>query len=313
MEVINMEYILTTDNICKSYGKAQVLKDVSLHIPKGAIYGLIGKNGAGKTTIMRVISGLQRPNSGTYTVFGVQNDDIIINDMRRRVGALIESPAIYKDLSAYDNLKVQCMNLGLPSYEIIDELLKLTGLENTGKKTAGKFSLGMKQRLGIAIALCGSPDILILDEPVNGLDPQGIIEIREMLLDLNKTKGTTILISSHLLDELSRVADNYGFIENGKIIKEISKEDLEKSLRKSTSIKVSDIDKTITFLDGKGLEYEVGKDNDISIFADDLIPSDLVVELAGKGITVTNISQNEETLESYFMNLISDGKGEDHV
>lgn len=313
MEVINMEYILTTDNICKSYGKAQVLKDVSLHIPKGAIYGLIGKNGAGKTTIMRIISGLQRPNSGSYAVFGVQNDDIIINNMRRRVGAIIENPAIYKDLSAYDNLKVQCMNLGLPSYEIIDELLKTVGLENTGKKTAGKFSLGMKQRLGIAIALCGSPDILILDEPINGLDPQGIIEIREMLLDLNKTKGTTILISSHLLDELSRVADNYGFIENGKIIKEISKEDLEKSLRKSTSIKVSDIDKTITFLDGKGLEYEIGKDNDISIFADDLIPSDLVVDLAGKGITVTNISQNEETLESYFMNLISDGKGEGNV
>ena len=308
-----MEYILTTDNICKSYGKAKVLKDVSLHIPKGAIYGLIGKNGAGKTTIMRIISGLQRPNSGSYAIFGVQNNDIIINDMRRRVGALIENPAIYKDLSAYDNLKVQCMNLGLPSYEIIDELLKLTGLENTGKKAAGKFSLGMKQRLGIAIALCGSPDILVLDEPINGLDPQGIIEIREMLLDLNKTKGTTILISSHLLDELSRVADNYGFIENGKIIKEISKEDLEKSLRRSTSIKVSDIDKTITFLDGKGFEYEVGKDNSISIFADDIIPSDLVVELAGKGITITNISQNEETLESYFMNLISDGKGDGNV
>ncbi|MBO4580351.1 MAG: ABC transporter ATP-binding protein [Clostridiales bacterium] len=305
-----MEYILTTNDICKSYGKTQVLKDVSLHIPKGAIYGLIGKNGAGKTTIMRVISGLQRPSSGTYTVCGVNNTAPEIITVRRRIGAIIESVALYKDLSAYDNLKIQCINLGLTSYDKIDELLKLVGLDKTGRKPAGKFSLGMRQRLGIAVALCGSPDILILDEPINGLDPEGIIEIREMLLDINRNKGTTILISSHLLDELSRVADCYGFIDEGKIIREVSKEDLEKSLRKSTSIKVSDIDKTVSFLDGKGLEYEVAANEGISIFADDIKPSDLVVELSGIGVDVLNISQNEETLESYFMNLISDTKGD---
>lgn len=305
-----MEYILTTNDLCKSYGKTKVLKNVSLHIPKGAIYGLIGKNGAGKTTIMRVISGLQKPTSGTYTICGVENNDIIINDMRRRTGALIENVAIYKDLSAYDNLKIQCLNLGLPSFEIINELLKLVGLENTGRKTAGKFSLGMKQRLGIAIALCGNPDILILDEPINGLDPQGIIEIREMLLSINRDRGTTILISSHILDELARIADCYGFLEEGKIIKEISKDDLEKSLRKSTSIKVSDTDKTVSFLDSKGYGYEVDANEGISIFDDSIVPSDLIVELANQGVNVLNINQNEETLESYFMNLISDKKGD---
>lgn len=304
-----MEYILTTQDLCKSYGKADVLKNVSLHIPKGAIYGLIGKNGAGKTTIMRVITGLQKPTSGTYTICGIENSDRDIQNIRRRTGALIESVAIYNDLTAYDNLKVQFMNLGLPSYTRIDELLKLVGLDNTGRKRAGKFSLGMKQRLGIAIALCGNPDILILDEPINGLDPQGIIEIREMLLDINKNQGTTILISSHLLDELSRVADNYGFIDNGRIVKEISKEDLEKSLRRSTTIQVDDVGKTLTFLDNKGLEYEVGKDQTINIYSDDLKASALVIEFAEKGIEVLNITQQEETLESYFMNLISDKKG----
>lgn len=304
-----MEYILTTQDLCKSYGKADVLKNVSLHIPKGAIYGLIGKNGAGKTTIMRVITGLQKPTSGSYSICGIENSDSDIQNIRRRTGALIESVALYNDLTAYENLKVQFLNLGLTSYDRIDELLKLVGLDQTGKKRAGKFSLGMKQRLGIAIALCGNPDILILDEPINGLDPQGIIEIREMLLGINKNQGTTILISSHLLDELSRVADNYGFIDNGKIIREVSKEDLEKSLRKSTVIKVDDVKKTVTCLDNKGLEYDVGKDQSINIYSDDLKASALVVELAESGIEVLNITQQEETLESYFMNLISDKKG----
>ena len=304
-----MEYILTTDDLCKSYGKSSVLKNVSLHIPKGAIYGLIGKNGAGKTTIMRIITGLQKPTSGTYNIFGVSYGDPNIDDMRRRTGALIESVAIYKDLSAYDNLKVQCINLGLPSYDVIDELLKLVGLENTKRKRAGKFSLGMKQRLGIAIALCGSPDLLVLDEPINGLDPQGIIEIREMLLNINKTKGTTILISSHLLDELAKIADNYGFIDEGRIIRETSKADLEKSLRKSTLIRVNDVEKTVSYLDGKALEYEVNANEEISIFADELNPTVLITELAGRGVEVTRINQNEETLESFFMNLISDKKG----
>ena len=304
-----MEYILTTEGLCKSYGKSDVLKDVSLHIPKGAIYGLIGKNGAGKTTIMRIITGLQKPTSGTYSIFGVSDSDPAINDLRRRTGAIIESVAIYKDLSAYDNLKVQCINLGLPSYDVIDEMLKLVGLEKTGKKHAGKFSLGMKQRLGIAIALCGSPDLLVLDEPINGLDPQGIIEIREMLLNINKTKGTTILISSHLLDELARIADNYGFIDEGRIIRETSKADLEKSLRKSTLIRVNDVEKTVSYLDGKALEYEVNANEEISIFADELNPTVLITDLAGRGVEVARINQNEETLESFFMNLISDKKG----
>ena len=307
MEDKTMDYILETNALCKSYGKARILKDVAVHIPKGSIYGLIGKNGAGKTTLMRILTGLQRPSSGTYAISGVSDTDADISKVRRRIGSLVESPALYKDMSAYENMKIQSLNLGLPSYDHIDELLKITGLADTGRKPAGKFSLGMRGRLGIALAMCGDPDILILDEPVNGLDPQGMIEIREMILELNKKKGTTILISSHLLDELSRVATHYGFIDRGRIIREISKEDLEKSLNKTTTLKVTDVPGTLKVLDRESVKYEVISDDGIMLFDCMMNPSEIISSLSSEGITVTGFNQNEESLESYFMNLLSEG------
>ena len=209
-----MEYCLKTQNLCKTYKNTKVLHNLNMKIPRGAIYGFVGKNGAGKTTLIRLICGLQNPTAGSYSLFGIKHTDTKIYKMRKRMGAVVETPAIYQDMTAEENLKEQFRMRGIPSYEEIPELLSLVGLSHTGKKKAGKFSLGMRQRLGIAVALCGNPDFLVLDEPVNGLDPQGIIEIRELLLKLNREYQITILISSHILDELSKIATHYGFIDN---------------------------------------------------------------------------------------------------
>lgn len=171
-----MDFVLKTNSLSKKYGKFKALNNMNITVPKGAIYGLAGKNGAGKTTLIRVICGLQEPTSGDYTLYGKKNTQRDIAKSRRRIGAIIESPAIIRDMSARDNLKHQYCVLGLPPFEGIDEILKLVGLNDVGRKKAGKFSLGMRQRLAIAIALCGDPDFLILDEPTNGLDPQGIVE-----------------------------------------------------------------------------------------------------------------------------------------
>ena len=302
-----MDYILTTDKLCKNYGKNKILKDVSLNIPKGSIFGLIGKNGAGKTTFMRTITGLQNPTSGTYTLSGVKNTDPKMNKVRRRMGALVESPGIFRNLTAYDNIKLQYINLGLPSYESIPDLLKMVKLENTGRKPAGKFSLGMKQRLGVAIAMCGDPDILVLDEPINGLDPQGIIEIREMLLNINRDKGTTILISSHILDELGKIATDYAFIDNGRILQSLSADELSRKTRKAARVSVSDTPSMCRVLDNLNFEYEVGPDNTIDIFTD-INVTRLVTAASKENVEIFKITENDETLESYFINLIGDGE-----
>ena len=208
-----MENILTTNELKKTYGKFNALNGLSMNVPKGAIYGFVGKNGAGKTTLIRLICGLQFATDGEFTLYGKSSRGADISKARRRMGAVVETPSIYLDMTAADNLKQQYRVIGIPSFEGIPELLKLVGLGDTGKKKARHFSLGMKQRLGIAVALCGNPDFLLLDEPINGLDPQGIIEIRELILKLNRERGITVLISSHILDELSRLATHYGFID----------------------------------------------------------------------------------------------------
>ena len=210
-----MKYILQTNKLTKNYKKFWALKGLSMHVPQGSIYGLVGRNGAGKTTLIRLICGLQKPTKGGYILYGVKDTERRISKARRRMGAVVETPAIYMDMTAEDNLKQQCLILGTPSYDSIPEILELVGLSNTGNKKARNFSLGMKQRLGIAVALMGNPDFLVLDEPINGLDPQGIIEIRELILKLNREYQITVLISSHILDELARLATHYGFVDDG--------------------------------------------------------------------------------------------------
>ncbi len=298
-----MEYILTTKELTKNYGKFKALDGLTMNVPKGSIYGFIGKNGAGKTTLIRTICGLQDPSSGEYSLYGKKNGDKGMAKSRRRMGAVVETPSIYSDLSAYDNLKEQFLILGIPSLNGIPELLKTVGLENTGKKKAKNFSLGMRQRLGIAIALAGDPDFLVLDEPVNGLDPQGIIEIRELILKLNREHQITFLISSHILDELARLATDYGFIESGHLVKEISSSELEASCRKCVRIKVSDI-KVLSFvLDAMQLEYNIVSESEADVFAFVNI-TELVIALAEKSCNVLAIFERDESLESYFISLV---------
>lgn len=302
-----MEYILTAESLGKQYRHFKALDSFSIHVPKGSIYGFVGKNGAGKTTFIRLICGLQEPTSGSYTLYGAKNTDPSITKSRRRMGAVVETPSIYLDMTAEDNLKEQYRIIGLPSFDDIPELLRLVGLENTGKKKAKNFSLGMKQRLGIAIALAGSPDFLILDEPVNGLDPQGIIEMRELILKLNQERQITFLISSHILDELSRLATHYGFIDSGHMVRELSAKELDAACRKCIRVQVSDIHALTRVLDEMDIEYNIFSDTMADIFARVNVSS-LTLALAEQGCDVISLTKREESLESFYVNLIGGGK-----
>lgn len=302
-----MDYVLTTNALSKEYGTFKALDTVSMHVPKGAIYGFVGKNGAGKTTLIRLICGLQTATSGEYTLYGRKNTDKEICKSRRRMGAVVETPSIYLDMTAEENLKTQYRILGLPSFDGLVELLKLVGLENTGKKKAKNFSLGMRQRLGIAVALCGNPDFLVLDEPVNGLDPQGIIEMRELILKLNCEHQITVLISSHILDELAKLATHYGFIDNGYLVKEISAKELDTVCRKCVSVEVTNVKILASVLDSMGVKYEILSDSRADIFAKVNIPQ-LTLALAKKNCELLSIQEHNESLENYFVGLIGGHK-----
>lgn len=302
-----MDYILTAEMLSKHYGRFKALDGFSIHVPKGSIYGFVGKNGAGKTTLIRLVCGLQKPTSGSYTLYGAQNTEPGIAKCRRRMGAVVETPSIYLDMSAEENLKEQFRIIGLPSFDDIPRLLHLVGLENTGKKKAKNFSLGMKQRLGIAIALAGNPDFLILDEPVNGLDPQGIIEMRELILKLNREEQITFLISSHILDELSRLATHYGFIDSGRMIREMSAKELDAACRKCIRVQVSDIRALARVLDEMDVRYNIFSDTMADIYAK-LNVSELTLALAAQGCDVISMTEREESLESFYVNLIGGGK-----
>lgn len=301
-----MEYVCTANALTKTYKQYKALNGLSMRIPKGAIYGLVGKNGAGKTTLIRLLCGLQTPTSGDYALYGIDSKDRTITRSRRRMGAVVETPSIYMDMTAEDNLKEQFRVLGLPSFNGIVELLKLVGLENTGKKKAKNFSLGMKQRLGIAVALAGDPDFLVLDEPVNGLDPQGIIEIRELILKLNRERQITVLISSHILDELSKIATHYGFIDAGCMVKEVSAAELEAACRKCVRIEVTDTKALTRVLDSMGADYKLLSAAHADVFAK-LNVSQLALALEKEGCEIVSMQERNESLESYYISIVGGG------
>lgn len=298
-----MEYVLETKRLAKSYRGFSALQSLDMKIPKGAIYGFVGRNGAGKTTLIRLICGLQKPSGGGYTLYGIRNDDKKIDRARRRIGAVVETPSLFPDMTAEENLRIQHMLIGLPSDGGIDELLRLVGLSGTGRKKVREFSLGMRQRLGIAVALAGNPDLLILDEPVNGLDPQGIIEMRELILELNRERGITVLISSHILDELSRLATCYGFIDRGHMLREMTAEEISTRCRKCVHIEVSDTKALARVLDGMDVEYSITGDSAADIYAE-LPVTRLVNELSREGCAVISMKECDESLESFYMNLV---------
>lgn len=298
-----MEYVLTTNALSKEYRNFKALNGVSMNVPKGAIYGFIGKNGAGKTTLIRLITGLQEPTSGDYMLYGRKNTDKDIIKSRRRMGAVVETPSSYLDMTAEENLKQQYRILGLPSFDGLTEILTSVGLDNTGKKKVKNFSLGMRQRLGIAIALVGNPDFLVLDEPVNGLDPQGIIDIRELILKLNRKQQITVLISSHILDEMSKLATCYGFIHNGRILKEISADELEAACKKCVRLEVSNTKVLARVLDEMKIEYKVITEKTADVYAKVNV-SQLTLALAKENCELISLQERNESLESYYISLV---------
>jgi len=298
-----MDYVLQTDSLTKTYKTTKALDRLTMNVERGAIYGFVGRNGAGKTTLIRLICGLQLPTEGSFTLYGCPNTGREITKARRRMGAVVETPSIYLSMTAEENLKQQYQILGLPSCEGVGELLELVRLQNTGRKKARDFSLGMRQRLGIAVALAGDPDFLILDEPANGLDPQGIVEIRELILRLNRERQITVLISSHILDELSRLATHYGFIDGGRMVREISAKDLEASCRKCLRLTVSNARPLTAALDKMGLEYSIRSDTEADVYGAPSV-TELTLALHAAGCEIKNIREHDESLESYYMNLV---------
>ena len=304
-----MEYCLTAERLSKHYRHFKALEGLSIHVPKGSIYGLVGRNGAGKTTLIRLICGLQSPTSGEYILYGKRNTEKGITEARRRMGAVVETPSIYSDMTAEENIRQQYLILGIPSFDGIRELLELVGLEDVGKKKAKNFSLGMRQRLGIAVALAGDPDFLILDEPANGLDPEGIIEMRELILRLNRERQITVLISSHILDELSRLATHYGFLDQGRMVKELSAQELESACQKCVRLMVSDTKALSQALERMGLEYKIRSHEEADVYGEVNL-SQLILDLAKEDCQVFGIQEHNESLESYFMGLVGGGEHE---
>lgn len=304
-----MQNVLTVDRLSKRYKQSKALDGLTMSIPQGAIYGIVGKNGAGKTTLIRLICGLQAPTEGSYTLYGAASGSKELAAARRRMGAVVEAPAVYLARTAEENLRLQYRMLGLPSFDDIPELLALVGLAGTGSKKARDFSLGMRQRLGIAVALAGDPDFLVLDEPTNGLDPQGIIEIRELILKLNRERQMTVLISSHILDELSRLATHYGFIDSGRMIREISAEEMESACRKCVRVEVGSTETLSRVLDGMKLDYKILSATTADIFARPNV-SKLTLALAQEDCEVLSMQERDESLESFYVNLVG---GERHA
>lgn len=307
-----MEYILKTFDICKNYKKNQVLKNVNMNIKKGDIYGFVGENGSGKTTIIRLITGLIHPTSGTFELFGVSNIDSNIKLVRKKIGAVVETPSIYKNMTAYENLKMQAEIIGGVSEKQIKNTLELVGLSYliNDSKSADDYSLGMRQRLGIAMCLLGDVEFIILDEPMNGLDPEGIIEVRELILKLNKERNITFLISSHILTELSLVASKYGIISKGSLIKEITAEEFLNANRKNLTLVVDDTIKLIELLakefDSKDVEI---KNNIVTIYGDFNL-NDLLGRIINNNINIVSIKTNESNIEDYYISLIRGARHE---
>ena len=297
-----MKNMLKAINIVKKYGSRVVINNISMNINKGDIYGFIGKNGAGKSTFMKILLDLTPKDNGE--VIYCDNKDI--NDIGLRVGSLIEAPGLYKNMSAYENLKMFSILYGADKSKI-DEILNMVGLKGVGKRKTKDFSLGMRQRLGIAIALLNDPDLLVLDEPINGLDPEGIKEIRDIILKLNKEKNITFLISSHLLDELSKIVTKYGIIDNGSLIEEIEADELREKCKNKLVIEVDDSTKAMKYLEKVIPKNEINLKNNVIEIKSHLEESGKINKLlVENGVMVSAIYPNSDSLEEYFMKRIGE-------
>lgn len=298
------EYVLRTRSISKKYSDAYALQDVNIEIKRGQIYGLIGLNGAGKTTFMRTVTGLITPTGGEVELFGETGENSLRRE-RRRIGQSIETPALYPGMTAEQNLEIQRIMSGVPNRDNIRKTLSTVGLLDTGKKKVKNFSLGMKQRLALAIALITNPEFLILDEPANGLDPKGIIEIRNLMYRLAQNMGITLLVSSHLLDELAQVATHYGIIHKGRIVKQLSAEELAKESRQYISIVTKDSTKACALLlEHFGItDFKAVSAAELRIYEQLDKTGEMSTLLVRNDIVIESIGISKQKLEEYFMNL----------
>ncbi len=294
-------YVLETIGLTKTYSRKNVVNNLNMKIRKGDIYGFIGKNGAGKTTTIKMITGMISPSSGSIKLFGKEK----LSDSRKKIGCIIENPAFYPYMSAHDNIEAQRLLKGVKDKSITNELLEIVGLKNVGKKKLKNFSLGMKQRLAIALALVGDPEILLLDEPINGLDPSGIKEIRELVLKLSKEAGITVLISSHILSELTKISSAYGVIKDGDLIAQFTKEELEQKVRPNLKIRVNDLEKSVEIL------KEVFPEIDLDIVDDEIVIYNMTDDfrtitnvLEDSEIIIQSLSKSEGDYENYFISLM---------
>ncbi|MCX7924083.1 MAG: ATP-binding cassette domain-containing protein [Clostridia bacterium] len=299
------EIIFRANDVSKKYKNNIALEDVNIEIKRGQIYGFIGHNGAGKTTLIRILTGLARPTGGEIELFGKKGERELARE-RQRIGCIIEAPAICPDMTAWQNLEVQRIQRGIPGRKSVDEVLALVGLTDTGRKKAKDFSLGMRQRLALGIALLGEPEFLILDEPTNGLDPMGIVEIRELLKRINIEKEITILVSSHLLSELHLLATHYGIIHKGKMVQQISAKELEDKCRRYVRIESDNSELAVTIIENelKTKSYEVSPDNVIRLFEYTESPITVSNALFKGGVGIKSIYIQGDNLESYYTSLI---------
>lgn len=305
------DYVLRSNHLTKKYKDQMALNKVDLSIKKGSMYGFIGQNGAGKSTLIRIATGLAYPTSGTLELFGHSNERKLI-ESRKRIGTIIEGPALYPQMTAAENLEAHRLLKGIPGKECVKKTLSLVGLQDTEKKKAKNFSLGMKQRLGLGIALLGDPEFLILDEPINGLDPMGVVEIRELLKKLNHVNGITILISSHILSELHLLATHYGIIHKGELLEQITVNELNEKCQQYIHVKVDNPDKAATIIETQlgTTHYEVMPDGTIKLFKHLDAPGKVSTALSNEGLIIEQFMPMGEDLETYFTNRIGGGKHE---
>jgi len=295
------EYVLETESLTKTYRKKNAVDHIDLKIRKGDIYGFIGKNGAGKTTTIKMVAGLNNPTSGKMTLFGSNN----LQDGRKKIGTVIENPAIYPYLSARQNIEVQRILKGVSDKSVTDDLLNIVGLQDTGRKKAKNFSLGMKQRLAIALSLVGDPELLLLDEPINGLDPTGIKDIRELILKLSKEAGITILISSHILGEISKISTAYGVISDGALVAQFTSEELKDKVKPSITLTVDNADTAVSVLENElGIKDFEADGNCLHIYEQLDNSAKINSALEASGVKVQSLSKQEGDYENYFIKLM---------
>ena len=304
-----MKPVIETHDLCKSYNGRTVVDHLNLTVPQGCVYGFLGPNGAGKSTSMKMLLGLVHPTGGSVELLGHTMNETNRIPLLRQTGSLIESPSGYLHLTARENLAIVADLKGV-AHKDIDRVLEIVHLTADANRKVGQYSLGMKQRLGIAVALCGGPDFLILDEPVNGLDPEGIIEMRELILRLNRERQITVLISSHILDELARLATHYGFIDGGRMVREMSAEELEAACRKCMRLEVTDTGALARVLDAMGADYRILSEDTADVY-ERLNVSQLAAALAKEGCELVSVKERDESLESFYISIV--GGGAHHV